>query len=65
MTVGEYAVDLLVEDTVLVELEAMNQLDDIHHAECLNYLKVTGLKVCLLRNFGRPRIEIKRIVPGL
>jgi GxxExxY protein len=37
-------------------------LDEIHMAQCMNYLKATGLKKCLLLNFGRPRIEIKRIL---
>jgi GxxExxY protein len=60
--VGEYAVDLLVEDAVLVELKAIKALDDIHRAQCLNYLRATGLHLCLLLNFGKPRLEIKRIV---
>ena len=37
-------------------------LDEAHAAQCLNYLKATGVPVCLLFNFGRPRIELKRIV---
>ena len=37
-------------------------LDDVHAAQCLNYLKATGLKVCLLVNFGKPRAEVRRIV---
>ena len=62
--VGEYVADLLVEGSVLVELKATRSLDEIHWAQCLNYLKATGLKVCLLINFGQPRVEIKRIVNG-
>ena len=38
------------------------KLDEVHSAQCLNYLKATGLKVCLLVNFGRPRVDVKRIV---
>lgn len=60
--VGDFAADLLVEDRVLVELKAAKALDDIHKAQCLNYLKATGLHVCLLINFGAPRVEMKRIV---
>jgi hypothetical protein len=33
-------------------------------AHCLNYLRATGMPVCLLINFGRPRIEVKRIIPN-
>jgi GxxExxY protein len=65
VSVGEYATDLLVEDLVLVELKAVKALDNIHQAQCLNYLKATGLHLCLLLNFGAPRLEIKRIVLGL
>ena len=65
IVIGEYTVDLLVEQTVLVELKAAKAIDDIHRAQCLNYLKATGLHLCLLLNFGRPRLEIKRIVLAL
>lgn len=65
VVVGEYAVDLLVEQTVLVELKVVRTLDDIHQAQCLNYLKASGLHLCLLLNFGRPRLEIKRIALAL
>ena len=60
--VGEYLGDLVVEQEVLVELKAVRAFDDIHTAQCLNYLKATGLTVCLLMNFAKPRVEIKRIV---
>ena len=50
---------------MLVELKAVKALDNIHRAQCLNYLKATGLRLCLLLNFGKPRLEIKRIVQGL
>ncbi|HEX5397580.1 MAG TPA: GxxExxY protein [Verrucomicrobiae bacterium] len=60
--VGEFAADLLVQGEVLIELKAVKSLDEIHLAQCLNYLKATGLRVCLLINFGAPRVEIKRIM---
>lgn len=59
--VGFYEADLLVESKVLIELKAVKNLDDVHKAQCLNYLKATGLKICLLINFGNPRVEVKRI----
>ena len=65
IVVGEYAVDLLVEESVLVELKAVRAFDDIHQAQCMNYLRATGLHLCLLLNFGRPRLDIKRIVSNL
>ena len=65
VVVGEYCIDLLVEDMLLVELKAVRMLDDTHRMQCTNYLKGTGLHLCLLLNFGKPRLEIKRVVHGL
>jgi GxxExxY protein len=65
IVVGDYAVDLLVEQVVLVELKVAKAIDEIHRAQCLNYLKATGLHLCLLLNFGKPQLEIKRVVLGL
>lgn len=62
IVVGEFAADLLVEGCVLVELKAVKAFDEIHMAQCLNYLKATGLSVCLLINFGQPKVQIKRVV---
>ncbi len=61
ITVGEYAADLLVEGAIVVELKAVKVLDRVHMAQSINYLKATGLCVCLLLNFGKPRLEIQRI----
>ena len=63
--VGEYIADFLVAETVLIEVKAVTGLDNIHAAQCMNYLKATGLRICLLINFGRPRVEVKRIVHQL
>jgi GxxExxY protein len=60
--VGDYAADLLVERTILVELKAAQGIDDVHKAQCMNYLKAGDLKMCILINFGRPRMEFLRIV---
>jgi GxxExxY protein len=62
MIAGDFAADILVEGSVLIELKVVKMLEDVHIAQCLNYLKGTGLSVCLLFNFYRPKIEIKRIV---
>ena len=60
-TVGEYVADFLVEGEVIIETKAVKKIEDIHLAQCLNYLKATGLKVCLLINFGNTRVEVKRL----
>jgi GxxExxY protein len=59
--VGSYAADLMVERSLLVELKACKALDDIHLAQCLNYLKATGIRTCLLINFGTPKLQIRRL----
>lgn len=65
VVVGEYYADILVEGCVLVELKVAAKLADIHRAQCLNYLRGTGLHLCLLINFGNKHIERERIVHGL
>jgi GxxExxY protein len=63
--VGEYFADLLVEQSVIVEVKAVKALDDVHLAQCLNYLKATDLSYCLLLNFAKPRMEMKRVIRNL
>jgi GxxExxY protein len=63
IVVGEFFADLLVEERVLVELKAVSMLNNDHVAQALNYLRATGLEVCLLVNFGRPKAEVKRLIP--
>jgi GxxExxY protein len=65
VAVGEYVADLVVEGTVIVELKASKTLDPVHTAQCINYLKATGLRLCLLLNFGKPRLEIHRVAHEL
>jgi GxxExxY protein len=60
--VGEFFADLVVEKRVILELKVAKGLDEIHYAQCLNYLKATGFTICLLVNFGKPRAEVKRVV---
>ena len=60
--IGNFFADILVENCILIELKALKHLDNSHKAQCLNYLKATNLNLCLLINFGNPRVEINRIV---
>ena len=57
--VGDYVADLLVECEVLVELKSIRTFDDVHTAQCLNYLAATCLPLCLLINFGQ-RVNVRR-----
>lgn len=45
----------------MVELKAVRVLDEIHTAQCLNCLKAAGLKICLLIDFGTPKVQVKRL----
>ena len=65
VAVGEYAADLLIERALLVELKAVKEFDEIHLAQCLNYLRATNLRLCLLMNFAKPKLEIRRIANNL
>jgi GxxExxY protein len=60
--VGNYVADLVVEDTVLCELKAVDALIDVHEAQLLNYLKATRFKIGLLLNFGQSKTQIKRLI---
>jgi GxxExxY protein len=60
--IGQHRLDLLVDNQIIVELKAVKDLNDVHFAQLRSYLKATGLKVGLLLNFSKPKIEIKRVV---
>lgn len=59
--VGQFYADILVDSKVIVELKAISALSGEHQAQVLNYLKGTGIEVGLLINFGRPKLEYKRL----
>ncbi len=65
VVVGDYIVDLMVERSIVVELKAVSAMDEMHHAQCLNYLRTSGLRLRLLPDFGLWRPKIKRVVNGL
>jgi GxxExxY protein len=60
--IGDYIADILVENSVIVELKALDKLLPIHNAQVLNYLKATGIKLAILLNFGKESLEHKRLV---
>ncbi len=59
--VGDFVADLLVENTVILELKAVRTIDEAHKAQLLNYLRATETEVGLLLNFGQSA-EFKRLV---
>ncbi len=62
VVVGEHGLDLLVEGKFIVELKAAKELTDVNLAQLRSYPKATGLRVGLLLNSAKPRLEIRRVV---
>jgi len=60
--VGDFRADLLVNDVVIVELKTARNYNADDEPQLLNELKATGIKVGLLINFGRTKVEFKRMV---
>jgi GxxExxY protein len=60
--VGEYVADLVVEQRLVVEIKCVDRFADEHLAQCINYLRASGLKLALLVNFQKPKVEWKRVV---
>jgi GxxExxY protein len=60
--VGDYVADVIGENRVILELKACASLDPSHSAQLMNYLRATKIRVGLLINFGRPKLEYRRFV---
>ncbi len=63
--VGEHRLDLLVEDTVVVELKAVLAMQDIFYATLRSYLRATGKPVGIILNFAAVTLQTKRVLPTL
>jgi GxxExxY protein len=62
VVVGTHKLDLIVEDTIILELKAIKAFEDIHFAVLRSYLRAFGKEHGLLLNFGRPRLQAKRVI---
>ena len=60
--VGDFQADVFVQDCVIVELKVAREYQTADEPQLINELKATGIKVGLLINFGRTRVEFKRFV---
>ncbi len=60
--VGDYIADILVENQIILELKAQDRIIDIHKAQTLNYLRATDLRLAILLNFGKDRLDRERLV---
>ena len=59
---GQFRMDPLVNEQIIVELKAMDRLNDGHVAQAISYLRATQLKLAILMNFGTPSLETRRVV---
>ncbi|MDP6379858.1 MAG: GxxExxY protein [Phycisphaerae bacterium] len=63
--VGEFKADILVEDSIIVELKSVRRIARAHEVQLVNYLVATGKPVGLILNFGETKVEVKRKVKDL
>ena len=59
---GDQRVDFIVEDKIILELKAVSEINNIHKAQIISYLKAAELEVGLILNFAKDKLEIKRII---
>tara|TARA_R110002110_G_scaffold90632_7_gene235586 strand:+ start:242 stop:634 length:393 start_codon:yes stop_codon:yes gene_type:complete len=60
--VGRYVADMIVDDRLVIEIKAIENLSRSHVGQTLNYLRATGNKLALLINFGRNRLQYQRVI---
>ena len=60
--IGQYFADILVDNKLILELKTVDNINNIHKAQVLNYLRATGIKLGLIMNFGKTRFEYQRLV---
>ena len=60
--VGEYVPDLIAFEKLVVDTKVIEQIGDHELGQMINYLKITGLKVAVILNFKRSKLEWKRVV---
>ncbi len=60
--VGDFIADILVENSIIVELKAHERILQLHKAQTLNYLRATKYRLALLLNFGKTSLEHERMI---
>ena len=63
--VGEFVADIIVNDTIILELESVRQIINVHEVQLVNYLVATRKPVGLILNFGESKVDVKRKVKDL
>jgi GxxExxY protein len=63
--VGEFVADIIINDTIILELKSVRRIIKAHEVQLVNYLVATGKSVGLILNFGERKVEIKRKIKEL
>jgi len=63
--VGEFVADIIVNDTIILELKSVRRVVKAHEVQLVNYLVATGKPIGLILNFGESKVEVKRKVKDL
>ena len=63
--VGEFVADIIVNDTVILELKSVRRIIKVHEVQLVNYLFATGKPVGLILNFGERKVDVKRKIKDL
>ena len=63
--VGDFVADIIVDDTIILELKSVRRVVRAHEVQLVNYLVATGKTIGLLLNFGERRVEVKRKLKDL
>ncbi|MFH1201734.1 MAG: GxxExxY protein [Candidatus Omnitrophota bacterium] len=65
LELGYQRIDFMIENEVMIELKSVSEINEIHEAQMISYLKTTNKRLGLILNFAKKRLDIKRIVNNL
>ncbi len=60
--VGNYVADILIEDKIIIELKCVEKINNIHKAQALNYLNATRMRLAIILNFAKDKLQYERLV---
>lgn len=60
--VGEYVADILVDERIILEINALDYISEVHRAQALNYLRATELRLAIILNFRKKKLQYERLV---
>jgi GxxExxY protein len=60
--VGDYIADILIDESIILEIKALDYITDVHRAQALNYLRATELRLAIILNFGKKTLQYERLV---